>query len=303
MTNMNSDLPTLRQHYTYLSDRRKVVLWSLRYDWANHRAPLLLGSGFGRRMDHFSSLALYLVNAGFVVFRYDSVDHDGLSDGQMENYTLSSGLVSLEAAIQWVCAQSGVNSIGVVVTSLSARVAYESIARTSGIAFLITIMGVVDVRRTLERVFGHDYTVLTPSALPDFVEFQRQRIQPGQFYSDYHEYGWGTAVETMDVLSTVIKPIVGFASEQDPWVDIATVREVFARGNGFRRLIEISDSGHQIGSNPSIARALFRRLTEIALELSGDALKESWSEPGFSQMAEEAIRERRIQRAVVDPSR
>lgn len=285
-----------RAAHTTEVDGRKLVLWSLTPSQGIGAVPLVIGSGFARRMDHFGPLALYLANAGFSVFRYDSLDHVGLSDGQMESYTLSAGLRSLQTAIAWTCAHRNAPAVGLIATSLTARLAYQILAETPQIAFLVTAVGVVDVRATLQHVFGCDYTAMDTAELPEAVLFERQRIAPRRFYQDYHERCWGSAQQSAAALAPAPQPIVAFVTREDPWVDGARVREVLAHGRGRRRVLELTGSGHDLGRNPAVARTFMKRVTQTVLDLS-EHPQLAYREPEFSELAEQALVERRIQRA------
>ncbi|HEX3106704.1 MAG TPA: hypothetical protein VHQ22_19870 [Terriglobales bacterium] len=288
-------MPPLHEHTAYVANGRKLVLWSLVPNCVKQRLPIVIGSGFGRRMDHFAGMALYLAHSGFAVARYDSLDHVGLSDGQMEDYTLSNGLASLETAIEWTCENHRTEAVGLVATSLTARLAYEMITRCPRIAFLVSVVGVIDVRYTLERVFGCDLTIVAPKDLPEFVEFQRQKIRPKLFYRDYHDQGWGNLKE--EALALAPQPIVNFVAERDSWIDTAAVRKIFGQHQGPRRVLELEGSGHHLGVNPAIARVLMIRVTEVVRELAGAPPELSGHEPTFAELTEQVLLERRMQRS------
>jgi acyl transferase len=186
--------------------------------------------------------------------------------------------------------------VGLVATSLTARLAYEMITRCPQIAFLVSVVGVIDVRYTLERVFGCDLTIVAPNDLPEFVEFQRQKIRPKLFYRDYHDQGWGKLNE--EALALAPQPIANFVAEHDSWIDTAAVRKIFCKQHqGPRRVLELEGSGHHLGVNPAVARVLMIRVTEVVRELAGAPPDLSGHEPTFAELTEQVLLERRMQRA------
>jgi acyl transferase len=149
------------QHETRLGDGRRVAIWTVAPAAGPiHPLPIVVGAGFCRRMHHFAPVALYGAYNGFRVCRYDPVNHVGLSDGELWNFTLGDSCDSLRAAIDWTFERTGQRP-AVVATSLTARMAYQVAAETDRVARVITAVGVVNVRATLARVFGKTPTPTT----------------------------------------------------------------------------------------------------------------------------------------------
>ena len=67
-------------HRVALPFERHLGIWSLApTSGPSFATPLVIASGFGRRMHHFGAIALYAAHNGFVTHRYDPLNHVGVS--------------------------------------------------------------------------------------------------------------------------------------------------------------------------------------------------------------------------------
>jgi acyl transferase len=284
-----------------VSGGRKIAVWrSANIDRALRRVPILVTSGFARRMSSFSPLAQYLAINGFEVFRYDPLDHIGLSSGEMKDFTLSTGLESMRLVVDWLRKERELTTLGVVATSLSSRIAYRLIGTQPGFEFLVTAVGVTHVAATLKEVFGEDYSKWRPEDLPDYVEFEkRHRVNGPPFYRDGFENRWWGLEPTVEELRHCKVPIQAFLGNDDPWVKAEDVHQALAGdGSATRKISTLTGSGHDLGRNAAVAREFFCEMTRACIALSGT---EQWStgpelsEPSFEDISRRMIEERRLQ--------
>ena len=298
------DSVCFEQHRVPAPDGRSIVVWVLSRGAIDERRPaIVIGSGMGRRMDHLSPLATYLAWAGFTVYRFDPLDHVGLSDGTMTDFTMSSVLTSLNAVADWMVEKRGVARFGLLAMSLMARVAVQLVAERRDVQYLITAVGVVNLRRTLEVVWGADLVATPRDRVPAYAEFERHYIRCQAFGADGDANDWWSLEGTVAALRRASCPIVCIASVDDRWVDIAELREAFRRGDGGpRQILEFEESTHDIGRNAAIARLFLQRTTANAMRLSGLDPSSPPGEPSFERLTEQALAERRIERAaIVEP--
>ncbi|HZJ67253.1 MAG TPA: hypothetical protein VFD36_27285 [Kofleriaceae bacterium] len=284
------------QHETRLGDGRRVAIWTVAPAAGPiHPLPIVVGAGFCRRMHHFAPVALYGAYNGFRVCRYDPVNHVGLSDGELWNFTLGDSCDSLRAAIDWTFERTGQRP-AVVATSLTARMAYQVAAETDRVARVITAVGVVNVRATLARVFGKDFSVeSTP-----FAEFEGKKIGGGAFLDDAHANDWWSLDSTTRFLQRAHQPITTFIGTEDDWVDPADVDAAFSnRPGGPRRILTLERAPHDLSRDPAVARTFFLLMLEELLDACGADGRPV--EPPFEALMEQSLIERRIQRAADEP--
>jgi acyl transferase len=284
------------QHRIATDGGRSIAVWRIRRPQMPQRGVMLITPGFARRMDHLCALAMNLADNGIDVYRYDPLDHVGLSDGEITHYSLSTGLSSLRAVAAWMRETQSVRSMGLIAVSLGAPVAYRYAAEDSLVAFVISAVGVVNVKRTLRQVWDLDFPAMAPHEMPLFAEFEGHYIDPRPFCAAAHRDDWWTLDSTISVLRRLRQPIVCFAGLDDDWVDPADLQVAFERGGGGpRRIVQLEHCAHDLGRNFAAARIFFHGVNCAILELlqvEGGAIVES----SFERITHQALVERRMNR-------
>jgi acyl transferase len=296
------DLYDFANHETALADGRRIAMWSLSSSsGARHATPLVLCAGFGRRMHNVSALAAYAAHNGFTTVRYDPVNHVGLSEGSLVDYTMTDGLESLRAAVAWAHAREG-RPVGIVASSLTARLAFELAAKDARVAFVVSAVAVVHMRRTIERAIGVDYAGVSASGLPELVTFEGNAVRAERFWRDAHARKWFSFEGTVRALAAARQPITSFIAGDDAWVDSAEVHEAFSLGRGGpRRLHILPRARHEICRDPVIGRTFVLKVTEELLRLAGGGA--SPVDPPLDAMTEQSLRERNLERVGPDARR
>lgn len=280
---------------------RKIVVWGNEAHAPHEGAPpIVIGPGFGRRMHNFSPLAQYLARNGFNTYRYDCLDHVGLSDGEMLRFTMSEGYESMRAVTAWVAAKHA-RPAAIVATSLSARMAYQLAADAKElVAFLVTAVGVVHCTPTIGLAMDGDFLRMGPEEIKatPIGHFEKLAIESYRFCNDAHDQGWSPIEGTIDALKRAPQPIVNFTANDDTWVDADEVKRAFEEGDGGpRKLYRLLQSGHDFGRNAAARQVFLTKVVEVVHELSFDApMREPMVEPSFKEMTSQAIAERRLQR-------
>jgi acyl transferase len=257
-------------------------------------------------MHQHSILASYLQANGVSVVRYDSLNHVGMSSGDPLDYTLSAGLVSLRAALQVARDTFPDHRLGIVATSLNARVALQAMADEKDVGFLVAISGVVNVTFTMAEALGVDYTTWDADKLPETVEFEGQSIRSLGFYIDYHQANWGGVQSTTELLRTLERRVVWYHGERDNWIaaeHVASCTEA-APNNAFVPIV-LKGCGHDIGRNPAMARQVLKEVVCRSLELAGTTgnARENVREPEHAVLMWAALEERRQQRGSMGAKR
>ena len=275
-------------------DRRRVVIWRSVLDERPGAPVVVIGTGFGRRMRDSGSIAHYLASNGAVVYRFDGLDHVGLSDGSIRDFCLASAFSALVATVATARQREGVDAVTLVPVSLSALAAFRYAATHDDIAGIVALLGVVDGRKTLARVFGEDYTVLPSNELPETVRFERHDIDPRRLWEECRQGGWFAASDVTASLSQVPVAVTNIIARDDEWVDEADVRAVFDQSShaGPRRVVELQCASHGLARNPAALRLVLSELTAEVVHLERDAV----CEPTFEQLLDIRTAERRLER-------
>ncbi|PWT93627.1 MAG: hypothetical protein C5B54_01565 [Acidobacteria bacterium] len=258
-------------------------------------AVAILVPGFGRRMHQHSALCRYLAANGIGVVRFDSLDHIGLSDGEISDYTLSGGLRSLEAAVAVARDVFPAASYSLVATSLTSRIALRYFQRDRTMGRLIAMSGIVNVRKTLAHVLAEDYSTWVESDLPEKAIFESQSIKMLPLYRDGHGHDWFTLGTTLREIAALSAPAHWFVGRDDDWIDRQDIEACAAAHPEQFLLTWLNSCGHDIGRNASAARAMMRRIVLLCLNDPRFG-EDDIIEPGYNDLLQIALKERRIQR-------
>lgn len=107
------------------------------------------------------SIASYLVLNGFNVLRFDARNSYGLSDGLMENYTLSSLTNDIDYVISYALRKIvRDNTLSIMAFSLSSRALFKYLAQkrdsSKKVLVAVSIVGVADVQYTVSQIINED---------------------------------------------------------------------------------------------------------------------------------------------------
>lgn len=290
-------------HEISLQDGRQAIAWLNLPE--TDRFPdhaIVIASGFGRKMHHAAGLNSYLNANGFAVVRYDPVDHIGLSDGKILDYTLTSAAHSLDAVLDALPGLLPGRKVGLIATSLSAFMAMATriTCRASNIEFLITISGVVDLRKTLHRVFDTDYSDRQIADLPSVVSFEGYEIKTPNFYRDVIENAWLNFDPKRDLAGCSV-PVTAFVGELDDWVELQDVANLSSALQSYE-VHAIGGCGHDMARNASAARKLAIDIAKRCRRYCGDAGSQ-FVEPLYADIMKAAIHERRLERSTLGADR
>ena len=282
-----------------MEDDQFLTVWKTpRNESAPERdSVILLAPGFGSRMDRQAGLALYLAHNGFDVYRYDPLNHVGLSSGEIEQHTMSLAMQSLELATDWLRGHERDQRVGLIANSLSARVAYQCIARLN-VDYLVTTIGVVNLRDKLARALGDDYTVYDVDALPPTLLFEKHDIESYAFAKDGHDNDWFPLDATCRLVSESRVPLLAFSVEQDDWIKQDEVKRMLEHyTNAPRALFSLQGSSHDLNNHLVALRRLCQKVTLAAIGMDADSqavqLGTELDEPSFEDITVRAVQERR----------
>lgn len=286
-----------------MSDGRRIVAWRNGPDVpASPGMVALVAPGFARRMRHMAPAARYLVDNGFVVYRCDYVDHIGLSEGEIGNFSIGDMYDTLVAVHKYILDSERVDSVVVVAASLAARPGFRLAAMAGGVSGIVGIVGVVNARYTLNEAFGVDYggRALDSFGDEEYIKFEGKLIHGRQFAENWHADDWLDAEGTMRDLARVSCPIANFCGSADGWVKVAEVKEVFAAAQGPARVVELPFVEHDVSRNPVAVQTMLREITRCAIEFSGfsDPAAVQIAEPNFTNLASQIPYERSLESAL-----
>nr|AAM46719.1 LuxD [Aliivibrio salmonicida] len=254
-------------------------------------------------MDHFAGLAEYLSSNGFHVIRYDSLHHVGLSSGDINEFSMSIGKDSLLTVIDWLKGRN-IEKLGLIAASLSARIAYE-IANEIDLSFLVTAVGVVNLRDTLERALKYDYLQLPIEKLPEDLDFEGHNLGSEVFVTDCFKHKWDTLDSTINKMKNLDVPFIAFTANDDNWVKQSEVLDLLISLNSEKcKLYSLIGSSHDLGENLVVLRNFYQSVTKAAIALDNDSLDldVNMTEPRFEDITSVTVKERRLKNQIENES-
>ncbi|HET6357472.1 hypothetical protein [Streptomyces sp.] len=259
---------------------RTVAVWrDSPSDNAGTGPIVVMAPGFGQRMRSSGVLALMLVYNGATVYRFDALDHVGISDGEIVDYSVTELMQALTAVVDNVRKREGVETVSMVATSLSALPVLQFAAANKCADNIALMLGVVNGRKTLLKVLDVDYLDWELDDLPDRVHIDKHAVDPRPIVSETRDVNWWELSATIDALSQLNIPVRNFVAADDDWVDIADVRTAFEAADlDQSNVIEVAVSGHALLRNPVALKQLLMDVTRSLIGGDDEPVMPSFEE-------------------------
>ncbi|HEV8559221.1 MAG TPA: hypothetical protein VGR06_22995 [Actinophytocola sp.] len=278
---------------------RTVGVWRSAEDPPAGAPVVVVAPGFGQRMRSAGAMTLMLTRNGATVYRFDSLDHVGISDGEIHRFCITSLYESLATVVRDTCGREGVDQVTLVATSLAALPGVQFAAKEGRVNNLVLVLGVVNGRNTLRQVLGGDHFDDDIDTLPGQVLIDKHWVDPRPIHREHRVVDWWDESATINALANCANPVCNYVAVDDDWVDIADVRRVFGAAGRPNppEIIEVALSGHALLRNPVALKAMMTDVTRSALGLAADA---EVILPSFEDMVELRGVERDLERAHAD---
>lgn len=228
---------------------------------------------YGKTKTSNLPLAYYLALNGFQVLRYDHTNHVGESDGSMLFTCLTQMSEDLLSAINFVQTKYHTSCIALVSSSLGVRVALKVASQDARVRFLISLIGVFDVQRTLYAIYREDGVEKALKGIPvgvrDILGFQ---IDADHFLKDAIRGNFHSLDTSVEDAARVLIPTVFFVADKDQWVSTDEVRQVFNSIPAQEKdLYVLRNTMHELYENPASADYACRKIVSLAEKfLSGE---------------------------------
>ncbi|HEY4249487.1 MAG TPA: methyltransferase domain-containing protein [Lacunisphaera sp.] len=279
---------TIRSEFVTFTNRagRKVAAYVDCLEGSrDNRSWVVIVPKYGETKKNNLQTAYYLAANHVNVLRFDLTNHVGESEGAMSLFTLPDAVDDIRAAFDYLEQVCGVKHAGLLANSLSARMAIRAAALDKRVGYLVSLVGVVHVQRTLTYVYQEDvvanYLGGKRWGLNDVLGFD---IDFEHFLGALVTSGMHTLAGTVRDLAAIDAPVAFLSAQKDAWVDIAEVRQAIA---GAPRCVfrEIRDAMHEIRENPEAGERTFREIVALCL---------SWAHEGEISAEKIVIPDRRL---------
>jgi ubiquinone/menaquinone biosynthesis C-methylase UbiE/alpha-beta hydrolase superfamily lysophospholipase len=233
-------------------------------------APLgvvLIAPAYGETKENNLLVSAYLVANGFYALRFDWTDHVGESEGEIYKSTLSEMGQDLLGLLNYVEKRFASTKIGILATSLAARVALKVVASERRPNFLICFAPVVNLKETLRTVYREDlingYSRGKRYGTLDVLGFS---IDADNFLGDAIEKGFSDLCRSKEDASKIVIPTLFLAGQRDSWVQMSDTLAVFeVIHTTDKKFLPLSTGMHRLQENPMATRDAFRSTVRCIL--------------------------------------
>ena len=262
---------------------------------ASPRPPVLILTGFGRPMCDLATVAAFVSWAGPVTYRFDPPFHVGISQGEIDRFTLSGYYQALECALEHISETEG-DTVEVIAFSIGLRIALRAITEGAEVSRAVGVSGVVDLRATLRRALGYDPDAPVET-LPEASPFQGHTVYREPFLADLHEHAWLAADDGLD-RST---PLTLIAGTDDEWVTTADYEAFRERWGGPVETRFLAHIAHDVGKHRTAFLRLIDELTAWSAGNPEQAPQQTAGAP-IVEVIKHAVSERRADREAAVPT-
>lgn len=207
----------------------------------------------------------YLLENNFNVYRFDGINNVGLSSGNIENYTLGQLEEDISLVIDSFFKKDNLPLI-ILTQSISFPVALKYSTYNDQISKIISILGVVDVKDTIERVSNtllDPYIRKEPDLPKNLLIFGNSTIVQS-FVDDMIINSLSTIEDTIFYFKRTKTPVFMVSSKNDEYVNYKDVTKCKEYIEEKGKLIVLSDISHMIGRSLFLAKKLAKLTVEIA---------------------------------------
>ena len=195
---------------------------------ADHETPcVVVLPSYALSMRHFGPASMFLTRNGFRSLRFDYTNHVGASDGDVYDFKLSSAAADVRTVLAALREWGVPGPVGVLSVSMGARIAFRALRGRSDVAAMVSLVGVVNLRDTMQSVVGED---VVAECLRGDVPRDREVLGyhiSGRFASDAVDHDLHSLESTKRDVAQCQFPITHVYAEDDAWTRLDEVESVF----------------------------------------------------------------------------
>lgn len=230
---------------------------------------VVIAPPYGKTAHQSVLLSYYLQQNGFNVIRYDGIDNVGLSSGRLIDYQISQTGKDLDLVIQNFCEDKELPLIGLSL-SLSFPSTLKYASEHNVFSQLISVVGVIDVVSTVERVVGCplDPWDRRDTDAPQFMKVFGHDIHAQPFYDDMRENKHFDIDDSNEALNKLKCPVKMIVSGKDEYVSLEEFRNFNLNFSENSEYTILENATHEIGRSMSLTKKSAELVVKYALSNS-----------------------------------
>jgi len=236
---------------------------------SNPIGTVVIAPPYGKTAHQSVLLSYYLQKNGFNVIRYDGFDNVGLSSGRLIEYQISQTEKDLELLLQNFQFDESLPILGLSL-SLSFPSMLKFASENNVFSQLITVVGVMDVAATVERVVGCS---LDPwdRRDPDASELMKvfgHDIYAQPFYDDMRNNKHFSIEDSIEALSNVKGPLKMIVAARDEFVSLTEFEQFKLHFTAGSEYTILENATHEIGRSMPLTKKSAELVVKYALSNS-----------------------------------
>jgi ubiquinone/menaquinone biosynthesis C-methylase UbiE/esterase/lipase len=220
------------------------------------RGIVIIAPAYGETKENNLLISAYFAANQYCSLRFDWTDHVGESEGDIFTSTLGKMRRDLEAVFDYVWEKYNGLQIGVVATSLAARVALKLAANDTRPHFLICFTPVVNLQATLAMVYREDLVASSAKGRRyGTLNILGFSIDADNFLNDSNQESFSD-ISSAGADAAGIKAATFFVvGQRDAWVRTSDAQLVFGMINSkAKQILVLPAMLHRLLENPASAR-------------------------------------------------
>jgi len=283
-------------------------IWTA-YDYLENgaeRTPLVIvAPAYEKTARDSLTIANYLVLNGFRVLRFDTRNSCGLSDGSIENFTMSSLVSDIGYVLEYAVAHLAGNCpLSIFTMSLSSRALIKYLSKKEDISntikVAISIVGVADLQYTISQIVNDDvfkgYFMGKKYGINKLLTYD---VDYDTFLKDAVECKFHSIDTAIDDAKQIKIPYFGsIMVDQDEWILPEQQKAVHdALVNCTVEQYMINGASHKMWKNPRSAELALRHGVRIIMKyiLGQDINVENVIKPDITEI----VKINRLERTII----
>ncbi|MAP01608.1 MAG: hypothetical protein CMD01_02170 [Flavobacteriales bacterium] len=254
-----------------IEDKEMFIIESVA---SNPIGTVVISPPYGKTAHQSVLLSYYLQQNGFNVIRYDGFDNVGLSSGRLLDYKISQTEKDLERLIQNFQFDQSLPLIGLSL-SLSFPSMLKFASDNNVFSNLITVVGVIDVAATVERVVGRslDPWHRRDSDASELMKVFGHDIYAQPFYDDMRNNKYFDIEDSIDALSNLKSSLNMIVAARDEFVSMTEFEQFKLHFTANDEYTILENATHEIGRSMSLTKKAAELVVKHALSRSDREIK------------------------------
>jgi acyl transferase len=222
-------------------------------------------------------LSYYFTENGFNVYRFDGINNVGISSGTIKYYTLGQLENDTNMVIDTLLKHNSLPLI-ILTQSLSFPVALKYSCYYRDIAKIIAIVGVVNVKDTIERVSKYKYSIKVyenrEANAPKYQDMFGHRVLAQKFVDDIIKNSFTYIENTIQYFEKSSTPVYMISGQSDEYVNYNDILKVKKYIENRGKLLTFPELSHMVGRSVSLVKKLAKSTVEFAIDPTTEHIEE-----------------------------